>query len=102
MLPESGLFSQNEPGQSRSDKPDWNQFSKALLNASPSGIAVLDTDLKVIISNKNAQNGLKLFPGSLLCATLPALEEPAKAVLATGQAALDEIVVKQNDLSYSV
>lgn len=102
MLPESGLFSQNEPGQSRAGRPDWNQFSKALLNASPSGIAVLDTDLKVIISNKNAQDGLKLFPGSLLCATLPALEDPAKTVLETGLATRNEIVVKQNSLSYSV
>ena len=28
---------------------DWKQFSKALLNASPNGIAALDVSLKIMI-----------------------------------------------------
>ena len=40
---------------------DWKQFSKALLNASPNGIAALDMTLKIMISNQLAQNGLELI-----------------------------------------
>lgn len=80
---------------------DWNEFSKALLNASPDGIVVLDRALKTIISNIHAQNELGIFPGSVLSSTVPALAVSAQLVVETGKKA-DEIIIKNNGISYSV
>ncbi len=101
MLSELGLLSLSDFTEDKFCGLDWKKFSKALLNASPSGIAVIDINLNVIISNKRAQDGLELFPGSMLSPTLPDLTDLAKNVLKTGKAVKD-VIVKRNNASYSV
>ena len=54
-------------------KLDWKKFSKAFLDATPDGIAVLDIDLKTIMSNQIAREKLNHFPGTLLNSTLQKL-----------------------------
>ena len=80
---------------------DWKQFSKALLNASPNGIAALDMSLKIMISNKIAQGGLDLFPGAMVATTLPELSEPASRVLTSGKA-VKGLAINKKDIRYSV
>ena len=80
---------------------DWKRFSKALLNASPNGIAALDTTLKTTISNQKAQRELDLYPGTMLSSTLPTLAKAAQQVVSTGRAAQDRIL-KLKDASYTV
>ncbi len=50
---------------------DWRGFSRALLNASPNGIFVVDETGAIAISNKVAQKEFGLFPGTRLEPTLP-------------------------------
>ncbi len=80
---------------------DWKQFSKALLNASPNGIAALDVSLKIMISNRIAQGGLDLFPGAMVATTLPELSEPASRVLISGKTVKGLDITKKN-VRYSV
>lgn len=100
MISEIDQFYWNN-GKDEKLRLDWKGFSKALLNASPNGIAVLDIKLKTIISNKLAQNGMGMFPGSILSTTLPDLSGSAKWVIETGKKS-DEILIKKNGVSYSV
>ena len=80
---------------------DWKQFSKALLNASPNGIAALDMSLKIMISNRIAQNDLDLFPGAMVASTLPELSEAANRVLISGKA-LKGLTINKKNVRYSV
>lgn len=100
MISEIDQFYWNN-GKDEKLRLDWKGFSKALLNASPNGIAVLDIKLKTILSNKLAQNGMGMFPGSILSTTLPDLSGSAKRVIETGKKS-DEILIKKNGVSYSV
>lgn len=50
---------------------NWHLFAKALLNASPNAIFVVDPSGTVVISNQQVQEILGLFYGSLLPNTLP-------------------------------
>lgn len=80
---------------------DWKQFSKALLNASPNGIAALDMTLKIMISNQLAQSGLELFPGAMLSTTLPELTKHAHQVLKANKTE-EGIILNKNNVRYSV
>lgn len=100
MISEIDQFYWNN-GKNENFGLDWKGFSKALLNASPNGIAVLDIKLKTIVSNRLAQNGMGMFPGSILSTTLPTLSGAAKWVIETGKTA-DEILIKKDGISYSV
>ncbi len=80
---------------------DWKQFSKALLNASPNGIATLDMTLKIMISNRLAQSGLELFPGALISTTLPELSAPAEQVIKSKKT-MKDLIVNKNNVRYAV
>ncbi len=82
-------------------KLDWKKFSKAFLDATPDGIAVLDLNLKTIISNIIAQEALSLFPGTLLKSTLPELSDKAEKVLGKLQAE-STLLSKQENSHFSV
>ncbi|MBF0388756.1 MAG: sigma 54-interacting transcriptional regulator [Desulfamplus sp.] len=101
MLSELGLLSLSDISDKNFSGLGWRTFSKALLNASPNGIAVLDINLNVILSNKLAQDSLELFPGSMLSPTLPELADCAKSLLNTREP-IKGVVVKRNNSSYSI
>ncbi|MBF0241869.1 MAG: sigma 54-interacting transcriptional regulator [Desulfamplus sp.] len=101
MLSELGLLSLSDISDKNFSGLGWRTFSKALLNASPNGIAVLDINLNVILSNKLAQDSLELFPGSMLSPTLPELADCAKSLLNTREP-IKGVVVKRNSSSYSI
>lgn len=82
-------------------KLDWKKFSKAFLNATLDGVAVLDTGLKTIISNKIAQEKLNLFPGTLLGTTLPSLSDRAEKVL-TRLKPVKSILLRHGNSCFSV
>jgi PAS domain S-box-containing protein len=88
-------------GEKNQLKLDWKQFSKALLNASPNGIAALDMTLKIMISNQIAQRGLELFPGAMLSTTLPQLSKHARQVLKNNKI-VEGILLNKNNVRYSV
>ena len=80
---------------------NWKEFGTALLNATLDGIAVFDNSLKAVISNKIARECLDIYPGSLLSATIPSLEQPARRVLQT-QVVENRIIVNKKQHRYSV
>lgn len=79
----------------KSKKPSWKQFSKAFLNASPNAIVVTDCSFKTAISNKEAQNNLDIFTGTLIKTTLPELNEFSKIALDTASPVLDIEIIRQ-------
>ncbi len=81
---------------SKSKKPSWKQFSKAFLNASPNAIVVTDCSFKTAISNKEAQNNLDIFTGTLIKTTLPELNEFSKISLGTASPVLDIEISRQS------
>ncbi len=82
-------------------KLDWKKFSKAFLDATPDGIAVLDISLTTIMSNQIAREKLNLFPGTLLNSTLPKLAEMAEEVLSKLKP-VKSIVLKHENFCFSV
>ncbi|MCG8643044.1 MAG: sigma 54-interacting transcriptional regulator [Desulfobacterales bacterium] len=80
---------------------NWKEFGTALLNATLDGIAVFDNSLKAVVSNKIARECLDIYPGSLLSATIPPLEQPARRVLQT-QVVENRIIVNKKQHRYSV
>ncbi len=79
---------------------DWKGFSQALLNASPSGIAVVDLNAKVVISNSLTQKWLGLFPGTLLTTTIPELSQLLENMKDSGSISVD-VDLKFKDSVYS-
>jgi PAS domain S-box-containing protein len=69
------------PSPADENRGDWKAFSKALLNASRNGIFVVDPLGTVIVSNRQVQKSLSLFPGSLLPTTMPDFWPHAAATL---------------------
>lgn len=63
LLPASFRLEENQMG--------WKAFSKALLNASRSGVFAVDKTGTIIISNQIVQKNFGLFPGTQLKTTMP-------------------------------
>ena len=80
---------------------NWKEFGNALLNATPNGVVVFDNALQALISNRLARDGLDLYPGSFLSATVPSLMASAKIVL-SAKTVETGLVVEKNDSRYSV
>jgi PAS domain S-box-containing protein len=80
---------------------NWKEFGSALLNATPNGVAVFDNTLQALISNRLARDGLDLYPGAFLSATVPSLMGPARHVLSS-ETVESGLVVEKNDSRYSV
>jgi PAS domain S-box-containing protein len=80
---------------------NWKEFGSALLNATPNGVAVFDNTLQALISNRLARDGLDLYPGAFLSATVPSLMGPARQVLSS-KTVESGLVVEKNDSRYSV
>ncbi|WP_034625467.1 sigma-54 interaction domain-containing protein [Desulfotignum balticum] len=80
---------------------NWKEFGSALLNATPSGVAVFDNSLQALISNPPARNCLGLYPGAFLSATIPSLTASARKVL-SDQIVETGLIVEKNDSRYSV
>lgn len=68
---------------------DWKGLSQAMLNAGPNGIAVVDLNCKVAISNTLAQRWIGLFPGTLITTTTPELAGVMEKMQASGEPSLD-------------
>lgn len=92
-------FYRSLPGEKQSGL-DWKSFSRALLDATPNGVAAVDLSLKVMISNSRIQKQLGLFPGTLLTATIPQLTHQAREVINLGSNSV-EIELKQGDTVFS-
>lgn len=75
---------------------NWKQFSKAFLDASPSGIVVTDRSFKTAISNRKAQAHLDIFTGTLINTTIPELVEDSKAVLRNKSSIRDIEVIRHD------
>jgi len=80
---------------------NWKEFGSALLNATPNGVAVFDSTLRAVISNQPARDGLDLYPGAFLSATVPSLTAPARQVL-SAKTVESGLVVEKKDSRYSV
>jgi len=80
---------------------NWKEFGSALLNATPNGVAVFDNTLRAVISNQPARDGLDLYPGAFLSATVPSLTAPARQVL-SAKTVESGLVVEKKDSRYSV
>ena len=80
---------------------NWKEFGSALLNATPNGVAVFDNTLGTVISNQPARDGLDLYPGAFLSATVPSLTAPARQVL-SAKTVESGLVVEKKDSRYSV
>lgn len=80
---------------------NWKEFGTALLNATPNGIAVFDNRLQAVISNQIAREQLNIYPGTLLGATIPDLESPAKIALSE-KTFKTGIEIPKQDRRYSV
>ena len=100
MISKSDQFYWNT-GRNDTTELGWKRFSKAVLNASPNGIAALDMTLQTLISNRIAQKSLNLFPGAKLNSTVPELLKTARQVLTSGQA-IRRIVITEKNAHYSV
>jgi PAS domain S-box-containing protein len=80
---------------------NWKEFGTALLNATPNGVAVFDNSLQTVISNRLARDGLDLYPGAFLSATVPSLTDSARKVL-SAKSLESGLVVEKKDSRYSV
>ncbi|MGM0394769.1 MAG: sigma-54 interaction domain-containing protein [Thermodesulfobacteriota bacterium] len=80
---------------------NWKEFGSALLNATPNGVAVFDNSLQAVISNRLARDGLDLYPGAFLSATVPSLTASARQVL-SAKTVESGLVVEKKDSRYSV
>ncbi|MCA1787209.1 MAG: sigma 54-interacting transcriptional regulator, partial [Desulfobacteraceae bacterium] len=80
---------------------NWKEFGSALLNATPNGVAVFDNSLQAVISNRLARDGLDLYPGAFLAATVPSLTASARQVL-SAKTVESGLVVEKKDSRYSV
>jgi PAS domain S-box-containing protein len=80
---------------------NWKEFGSALLNATPNGVTVFDNSLQAVISNRLARDGLDLYPGAFLSATLPSLTASARQVL-SAKTVESGLVVEKKDSRYSV
>jgi len=78
---------------------DWHAFSRALLNASPNGIFVVDETGAIAISNKVIQKKFELFPGTRLKPTLPHFWPTVKRTL-HDRKYRSEVTVRKQDNSY--
>ena len=78
---------------------DWHAFSRALLNASPNGIFVVDETGAIAISNKVIQKEFELFPGTRLKPTLPHFWPTVKRTL-QDRKYRSEVTVRKQDNSY--
>ncbi len=80
---------------------NWKEFGSALLDATPNGVAVFDNTLQTVISNRLARDGLDLYPGALISATVPSLTAPARQVL-SAKTVESGLVVEKKNCRYSV
>jgi len=95
-LPLNGLLSKTSQ---LSTPNDWHAFSRALLNASPNGIFVVNETGIIAISNKVVQKEFGLFPGTYLEPTLPHFWPTVKKTLQDRKYRF-EITVQKQDNSY--
>ena len=95
-LPLNGLLSKTPQP---STPNDWHAFSRALLNASPNGIFVVNETGTIAISNKVVQKEFGLFPGTYLEPTLPHFWPTVKKTLQDRKYRF-EITVQKQDNSY--
>jgi PAS domain S-box-containing protein len=94
----NSLLSKSPP---RSTDSDWRAFSRALLNASPNGIFVVDETGAIAISNKVIQKEIGLFPGTRLEPTLPHFWPTVKRTL-QDRKYRSEVTVRKQARSYLV
>ena len=80
---------------------DWRAFSRALLNASPNGIFVVDETGAIAISNKVVQKEFGLFPGTRLEPTLPHFWPTVKRTL-LDRKYRSEVTVRKQSRTYLV
>ncbi len=80
---------------------DWRAFSRALLNASPNGIFVVDETGAIAISNQVVQKEFGLFPGTRLEPTLPHFWPTVKRTL-RDRKYRSEVTVRKQSRTYLV